>query len=138
MLTTIPYSQLTVQELSTMMRSKVKPIIFLLNNSGYTIERYLHGEKAHYNDITNWKWTKLLEAMGGTEGETCQSYTVKTKTELSNLLDNESFARADKIQLVEMIMPMHDAPRALKVQAELSGKANKYVSVGIKTASDTL
>ena len=64
--------------------------------------------------------------MGGVEGETCQSYFVKTKTELSNLLDNEEFAKADKIQLVEMIMPMHDAPRALKVQAELSGKANKY------------
>ena len=37
-----------------MMRSGVKPIIFLLNNSGYTIERYLHGEKRKYNDITNW------------------------------------------------------------------------------------
>ena len=66
--------------------------------------------------------------MGGVEGETCQSYLVRTKTELSTLLDNEEFAKADKIQLVEMIMPMHDAPRALKVQAELSGKANKYVS----------
>ena len=49
-----------------------------------------------------------------------------------------AFAEAKTIQLVEMIMPMHDAPRALKLQAELSGKANKYVSVGIKTASDTL
>jgi hypothetical protein len=47
-------SQLTVQELSVMMRVGVKPIVFLLNNSGYTIERYLHGEKRKYNDITNW------------------------------------------------------------------------------------
>ena len=47
-------SQLTVQELSTMMRSGVKPIIFLLNNSGYTIERYLHGKTRKYNDISNW------------------------------------------------------------------------------------
>ena len=37
-----------------MIRTGVKPIIFLLNNSGYTIERYLHGEKARYNDIVNW------------------------------------------------------------------------------------
>lgn len=37
-----------------MLKSGVKPIIFVLNNSGYTIERYLHGENAHYNDITNW------------------------------------------------------------------------------------
>jgi pyruvate decarboxylase len=36
--------QLTVQELSTMMRKDLKPILFVLNNSGYTIERYLHGK----------------------------------------------------------------------------------------------
>ncbi|KAL0563434.1 hypothetical protein V5O48_018634, partial [Marasmius crinis-equi] len=36
--------QLTVQELSTMMRWELKPILFVLNNSGYTIERYLHGK----------------------------------------------------------------------------------------------
>ena len=48
------YRQLTVQELSVMIRVGVKPIIFVLNNKGYTIERYLHGEKRKYNDITNW------------------------------------------------------------------------------------
>ena len=48
------YRQLTVQELSVMLKLGVKPIIFVLNNSGYTIERYLHGENAHYNDITDW------------------------------------------------------------------------------------
>ena len=46
--------QLTVQELSVMLRLGVTPILFVLNNSGYTIERYLHGEKRKYNDITNW------------------------------------------------------------------------------------
>lgn len=110
----------------------VKPILFLLNNSGYTIERYLHGEKRKYNSIVNWKWTSLLSTLGGVEGETCQSYTVKTKQELSDLLDDETFAKADKIQLVEILMPMLDAPRALKVQAELSGKTNKYIAVGVK------
>lgn len=127
--------QLTVQELSVMMKTGVKPILFVLNNEGYTIERYLHGENAKYNDITNWRWTKLLEVMGGVEGETCKSYTVHTKDEFSKLLDDESFARADKIQLVEIMMPKHDAPRGLKVQAELSGKTNKYIAVGLQTAS---
>ena len=81
----------------------------------------------------NRDWTALLKTMGGTEGLTCQSYTVRTKTELSRLLDDAAFAAADKIQHVSMVMPMHDAPRALKLQAELSGKANKYVAVGVKT-----
>lgn len=125
--------QLTVQELSVMMKTGVKPILFVLNNEGYTIERYLHGQNAKYNDITNWQWTKLLGVFGGTEGETCQSYTVHTKEEFSNLLDDKSFARADKIQLVEIMVPRLDAPKSLKVQAELSGKTNKYVSVGLET-----
>ncbi|KAL7280039.1 hypothetical protein ACG7TL_006453 [Trametes sanguinea] len=120
--------QLTVQELSVMLRWGLKPIIFVLNNSGYTIERYLHGMTRKYNDISNWKWTKLLDTLGGEEGKTCKSYTVRTKQELSDLLDDATFARADVIQLVELVMPKEDAPRALKVQAELSGKTNRYVA----------
>ncbi|KAK7690152.1 hypothetical protein QCA50_006801 [Cerrena zonata] len=119
--------QLTVQELSVMMKTGVTPIIFVLNNSGYTIERYLHGERRKYNDITNWNWTSLLSTFGGVEGKSCQSYTVRTKDELSALLETESFAKADKIQLVEIIMEQLDAPKNLKDQAELSGKTNKYV-----------
>ncbi|KAI0700359.1 pyruvate decarboxylase [Cerioporus squamosus] len=46
--------QLTVQELSVMIHHGLKPIIFVLNNSGYTIERYLHGKTRKYNDISNW------------------------------------------------------------------------------------
>ena len=37
-----------------MMRHNLKPIVFVLNNSGYTIERYLHGKTRRYNDISNW------------------------------------------------------------------------------------
>ena len=48
------YSQLTIQELSVMLHAGLKPIIFVLNNDGYTIERYLHGKEAKYNDISSW------------------------------------------------------------------------------------
>lgn len=38
---------LTVQEIGTMIQQKgPRPIIFILNNKGYTIERIIHG--AHY------------------------------------------------------------------------------------------
>lgn len=60
-----------------------------------------------------------------------KSYTVRSKEELSALLDNGEFAAASQIQLVEMIMPdKMDAPRALRVQAELSGKTNSYAPAG--------
>ena len=43
--------ELTAQEISTMIRRGLNPIIFVICNEGYTIERYIHGFKAEYNDI---------------------------------------------------------------------------------------
>ncbi|KAF9016898.1 pyruvate decarboxylase [Hymenopellis radicata] len=106
--------QLTVQELSTIMRKDLKPIIFVLNNTGYTIERCIHGKNRKYNNIVNWKWTSLLSVFGEAEGVKSKSYTVNNKNELSALLENAEFAAAEKCQLVEVMMPMHDAPRALQ------------------------
>jgi pyruvate decarboxylase len=37
-----------------MLRLKLNPIVFVLNNKGYTIERYLHGKTKKYNDVVNW------------------------------------------------------------------------------------
>ncbi|KAF8635899.1 hypothetical protein AX15_000078 [Amanita polypyramis BW_CC] len=106
--------QLTVQELSSMIREGVTPIIFLLNNSGYTIERCIHGVDRKYNDIANWKWTSLLNDLGDLDGKRSRSYSVKTTHELSALLEDEIFNKADKMQLVEVMMDKLDAPRALK------------------------
>ena len=51
-----------------------------------------------------------------------------TKDELDKLLHDEAFACAERVQLVEIMMEQLDAPRALKVQAEMSGKTNAYIA----------
>ncbi|KAJ7474831.1 pyruvate decarboxylase [Mycena latifolia] len=119
--------QLTVQELSVMIRHGLTPIVFVLNNAGYTIERCIHGREHKYNDILNWNWTGLLGVLGDAGLAASKSYTVHTKRELSALLETKEFAEAGKIQLVEVMMQMHDAPRALKMQAEMGTKANVYL-----------
>ncbi|TFK73562.1 pyruvate decarboxylase THI3 [Pluteus cervinus] len=118
--------QLTVQELSVMIRKGLKPIVFVLNNSGYTIEKYIHGKHRHYNNIADWTWTSLLTTLNDGGRVPTKSYKVSTKQEFSQLLQDEKFARADCMQLVEIIMPALDAPRALEVQAEMSGKSNVF------------
>ena len=40
--------QLTVQSLSTMIRQNLNPVIFVINNDGYTVERMIHGMKEPY------------------------------------------------------------------------------------------
>jgi pyruvate decarboxylase len=70
----------------------------------------------------------LFRALGDAEGKKSRTYSVRRKDDLSALLTNEDFASADKIQLVEVIMDKHDAPRALQVQTELSGTTNAYAA----------
>jgi indolepyruvate decarboxylase len=57
--------QLTVQEVSQFPRYKLKPVIFVLNNAGYLIERLLCKDPAiEYNDVAPWRYAELPHALG--------------------------------------------------------------------------
>jgi indolepyruvate decarboxylase len=57
--------QLTAQEISQFHRFGLKPIIFVLNNDGYLIERLLSQDpEVYYNDLAQWHYQKLPEALG--------------------------------------------------------------------------
>src|SRR5262249_23684215 len=57
--------QLTAQEISQFHRFGLKPIIFVLNNDGYLIERLLcQSPEVYYNDLAQWHYQKLPEALG--------------------------------------------------------------------------
>ena len=59
--------QMTAQELSTMIRYQVNPIIFLMNNGGYTIEVELHD--GPYNKIKNWDYAGLINIFNAGDGK---------------------------------------------------------------------
>ncbi|KAJ6261270.1 Alpha-peptide [Drechslerella dactyloides] len=121
--------QLTFQEISTMIRHKLTPIIVLINNDGYTIERMIHGADAGYNDIQPWRHTNVLQTLGAKEGE-YKNYVVKTRKEVDDLFKKgNEFSNANVIQLVELFMPKMDAPRALKITGKMSEKLNAKMEV---------
>lgn len=115
--------QLTAQEVSTMIRLGLKPILFCICNDGYTIERFIHGMEAEYNDIQEWRYKDVLQTFGAKEGAT-KAYQVKTKKELEALLNDKEFNAANVLQFVEVYMPKDDAPRALKMTCEAAAKRN--------------
>ncbi|YAF95624.1 MAG: alpha-keto acid decarboxylase family protein [Nodularia sp. CChRGM 3473] len=63
--------QMTAQELSTIIRHKLNPIIFLINNDGYTIERVI--QDGPYNDIQPWKYHQIPQIFG--ESWSCEVWT---------------------------------------------------------------
>lgn len=67
--------QLTVQEISQFIRFGLKPIILVLNNDGYLIERLLCDyPDAYYNDLAQWNYHQLPQAFGATDWY-CQKVT---------------------------------------------------------------
>ncbi len=58
-------AQMTIQEFSNFNRDGLNPLVLLLNNEGYTVERAIKGPTRGYNDIRpNWKWTQLFDTFG--------------------------------------------------------------------------
>jgi indolepyruvate decarboxylase len=57
--------QLTANEVGTMGRNGLKPIIFVLNNGGYMVERALEANPDWvYNDLAPWDYHALPAALG--------------------------------------------------------------------------
>jgi len=57
--------QFTAQEIGQFDRLGLKPIVFVLNNDGYLIERLLCKEPAiAYNDIAQWRYAELPRVLG--------------------------------------------------------------------------
>lgn len=105
--------QLTAQEISTMLYYGCKPIIFVLNNDGYTIEKYLNVKTKNqkYNKIPQWSYTKLAEVLGGD----AFTATVRTYGELDQAINQIEIENTKKLCIIEMIVKdSMDAPRYMK------------------------
>lgn len=104
-------AQLTIQELGTIIREKVNPVVFLINNDGYTIERSIHGVEAEYNDITTYDWSKIPAAFGGTDANT----VVLKATTVREFAEACKVAREtrDKLVFVEVVTAPMDMPELL-------------------------
>jgi alpha-keto-acid decarboxylase len=102
-------AQLTVQELGTFFREGLSPVIVVVNNDGYTVERAIHGETAPYNDIVGWSWTDIPNALGVSNH---LAFRAETYGEL-----DEAFTAAgehkDRMVLVEVVLPRLEIPRLL-------------------------
>lgn len=57
--------QMTVQELGQFARYGLKPVVIVINNDGYLIERLLcEDPEIAYNDIAQWRYADLPRALG--------------------------------------------------------------------------
>jgi TPP-dependent 2-oxoacid decarboxylase len=97
--------QMTAQELSTIIRHQLNPIIFLINNDGYTIERVI--QDGTYNDLQPWKYHQLPQVFG--ESWSCE---VRTEGELETALVTAK-ANTQSVSFIEIHLDRFDCSQGL-------------------------
>lgn len=113
-------AQLTIQELGSMLRDGQKPVVLLLNNDGYTVERAIHGPEQRYNDIAAWDWTRLPQALS-VDGQ-AECWRVTETAQLAAVM--EKLASPERLALIEIILPKQDIPELLRAVTSSLGKRN--------------
>ncbi|MET0702571.1 MAG: alpha-keto acid decarboxylase family protein [Mycobacterium sp.] len=113
-------AQLTIQELGTFAREGLTPVVVVINNDGYTVERAIHGETAYYNDIVAWSWLEVPTALGISDH---RAFRVTTYGELDDALVAAA-AHRDHMVFIEAVVPRMDVPALLTELAESASAAN--------------
>lgn len=126
--------QLTAQEVSSFFYHDLKPVIFLINNKGYTIERAIMGFHSHYNDIPNWDYNKLFDSFS--DGKSYFVRKVNTEDELEEAL-NESEKASDQLCLIEVMFNPLDIPKAVQASANMVAAFN-YGPRGLKELNKSI
>jgi indolepyruvate decarboxylase len=106
--------QMTGQELSTVARYGLNPIVFVLNNKGYTTERFIND--GPYNDVHEWAYhlcPQLLQAGWGCE--------VRTEGELEDALA-KAHGNTGSFSIVNVHLDPMDSSAALARLGRRLGK----------------
>lgn len=120
--------QLTCQEISVFLHQGLTPVIFILNNDGYLIEKLIHGPHRAYNNFQMWQYSKTLDYFGAhlernltdvSPAKVGVEALVRTRDEFEAAMKTVH-AERDKIHMLEVVMPQFDAPRELILQVETS------------------
>ncbi len=113
-------AQLTVQELGSLTREGVAPVVVVVNNDGYTVERAIHGLEAYYNDIVPWTWLDVPNALGVSDH---LAFRVETYGQLDDAF-TAAAAHRDRMVFIEAVVPQLDVPPLLTELAESAAAAN--------------
>ncbi|KAB8311236.1 indolepyruvate decarboxylase [Rahnella sp. BCC 1045] len=112
-------AQLTLQGLGAAIRYGLPPVIFVINNDGYTVERAIHGETQRYNDIAQWNWTQFPSAFGGNDVFTARADSPQA---LKEAIEKAGAHR--QMAWIEVVLPKMDIPELLSSVTKSLAKRN--------------
>ncbi|KAF2400301.1 pyruvate decarboxylase isoenzyme [Trichodelitschia bisporula] len=119
---------LTIQEVGTMISQGLKPVVVVLNNKGYTVERVIHGALQPYNTTPKTNYSHLLPLFAHPQADQCFHKAV-TKEEFVKVFEKAELADPQVTHLVELVLDAMDSPWRLTKQLAMRGEAGvKYLT----------
>jgi indolepyruvate decarboxylase len=98
--------QCSVQEIGQFPRLGLKPVVFILNNGGYLIERLLCNDPSlGYNDVAAWQYANLPKVLGCDGWLTARVTTCGELDEVLQLASNTESA-----VYIEVVTPENESP----------------------------
>jgi indolepyruvate decarboxylase len=97
--------QMTGMELSTIVRQGLNPIVVVMNNKGYTTERFLL--EGSFNDIQDWAYHRVPEVLGAGRG-----FDVRNEGDLDSAVE-AAVANAESFSLLNVHLDPYDRSPAL-------------------------
>ncbi|PYI32097.1 hypothetical protein BP00DRAFT_369698 [Aspergillus indologenus CBS 114.80] len=142
--------QMTAQEVSTIVRQHLNPIIIILNNLGYKIETAVHD--GPYNYIANWNYPQLAASLSASPHASShnpyatkkQEYMesnpslftlqVKTQRDLKMAL-KRAYDEHDKLAFLELCIQPDDLSQEVRQLGEAFAQKNAEESSGSSGSS---
>lgn len=112
--------QVTVQEISQMIRHRTPIIIILMNNQGYTIEVEIHD--GLYNRIQNWNYAGLIQQFNSDNGHGI-GLRASTGGELADAMERAKAHKGGPI-LIECMINQDDCSKELITWGHYVAAAN--------------
>ena len=105
--------QVTCQSISDFIRNGLDATIFLVNNKGYTYERWLNGMKAGYNDVPDWNYGEAARFFGG-GGHAFTSERIETMEQLLTVCEDEYYNSESGLRIYDIVLDPGDVPEKSK------------------------
>ena len=105
--------QMSCTELSTIVRRKLNPIVFVLNNDGYTTERFLMD--GGFNDLHQWEYQHVCAMIRGGKG-----WSVTTEEELEQAV--KAALESKELSIINVKVERKDISVGLRRMTEALAK----------------
>ncbi|CAK1246963.1 alpha-keto acid decarboxylase family protein [Fructobacillus cardui] len=103
--------QLTIQDFGLALKERLNPVLFIIENTGYTVERVIHGMDEPYNDVPKYRYDLIAPAFSASDDQ-YDFIEVSTEAELIAAM-KKADQETDKMVIVQANMGMKDAPAQL-------------------------